>query len=158
MTGIMPRMEVLGRLRFACQREATEMHHKRPLLWLVSIHNIRPGSYGESFYESTMSRMLGIAYNAVMWTITHAMPLLLILFVLIIAKRQFSPLRRVPGPWLAGYTRLWKLYYTFRGDMERVNINLHKKYGKTPVTRRLLDFELMGERADGSHRPARSQH
>ena len=50
----------------------------------------------------------------------------------IATQRWFSPLRNIPGPWVASLTRVWKLYYAFRGDMEWVNIELHKNYGKFP--------------------------
>ncbi|KAH7042246.1 pisatin demethylase [Macrophomina phaseolina] len=42
----------------------------------------------------------------------------------------FGPLRGVPGPWLARYTRLWEIAAVRRGDFERQNINLHKRFGK----------------------------
>lgn len=44
-----------------------------------------------------------------------------------------DPLRSVPGPLLARFTRLWYLYKIYKGDFERTNVNLHKKYG--PVVR-----------------------
>lgn len=40
-----------------------------------------------------------------------------------------DPLRSVPGPLLARFTRLWYLYKIYKGNFERTNINLHKKYG-----------------------------
>lgn len=40
-----------------------------------------------------------------------------------------DPLRSVPGPLLARFTRLWYLYQIYKGDFERTNIDLHKKYG-----------------------------
>ncbi|ETS77432.1 hypothetical protein PFICI_11306 [Pestalotiopsis fici W106-1] len=40
-----------------------------------------------------------------------------------------SPLRSVPGPFLARFTNLWYLYHLYRGDFQVVNQNLHKKYG-----------------------------
>lgn len=53
--------------------------------------------------------------------------------------RCATPLRRVPGPFLASFSRLWKLQKTLRGDFERTNIDLHRKYGECqpePVYRR----------------------
>lgn len=41
-----------------------------------------------------------------------------------------NPLRRVPGPFLARYTRLWEVYHVRQGNFHRLNIELHKKYGK----------------------------
>jgi hypothetical protein len=40
-----------------------------------------------------------------------------------------DPLRSVPGPFLARFTRLWYLRKVWRGDFEKTNIALHKKYG-----------------------------
>lgn len=41
----------------------------------------------------------------------------------------WSPLRDVPGPFLAQFTSYWKLRATYAGEFEKVNIELHKKYG-----------------------------
>lgn len=40
-----------------------------------------------------------------------------------------DPLRNVPGPFLARYTRLWLLRQYMKGDFEKTNISLHNKYG-----------------------------
>lgn len=40
-----------------------------------------------------------------------------------------DPLRSVPGPFLARFTRWWYFYKLYEGDFERTNIDLHKKYG-----------------------------
>jgi hypothetical protein len=42
----------------------------------------------------------------------------------------FSPLRAVPGPWLARTTRLWELVMVSKGNFNQRAIHLHKKYGK----------------------------
>ncbi|KAJ5385634.1 hypothetical protein N7517_003545 [Penicillium concentricum] len=44
-----------------------------------------------------------------------------------------SPLRRIPGPFWARFTRLWKLLQIYQGSFEKTNIALHKKYG--PIVR-----------------------
>lgn len=41
-----------------------------------------------------------------------------------------SPLRHVPGPFWARYTRLWYLLSVYRGHAERDNILLHRKYAR----------------------------
>ncbi|PVH68466.1 hypothetical protein DL98DRAFT_395020, partial [Cadophora sp. DSE1049] len=38
--------------------------------------------------------------------------------------------RRLPGPLLATFTRLWYCWQIYRGDFEKTSINLHRKYGK----------------------------
>ncbi|GFF61337.1 pisatin demethylase [Aspergillus udagawae] len=44
-----------------------------------------------------------------------------------------SPLRRFPGPILAGWTNLWRIYHVRKGKMQILTMDLHKKYG--PVVR-----------------------
>lgn len=41
----------------------------------------------------------------------------------------FDPLRDIPGPFLARFTRLWYLLELYKGKFEITNIELHKKYG-----------------------------
>lgn len=50
-----------------------------------------------------------------------------------VALCLIDPLRSVPGPFLARFTRLWYLYKIYKGDFEKTNIGLHEKYG--PVVR-----------------------
>ena len=42
----------------------------------------------------------------------------------------FDPLRRVPGPFLAKWSRLWMVHHARKGDMHQKMIELHGKYGK----------------------------
>ena len=44
-----------------------------------------------------------------------------------------DPLRDVPGPFLARFTRLWYFIELYKGSFELTNIELHKKYG--PIVR-----------------------
>lgn len=48
-------------------------------------------------------------------------------------KRYASPLRKYPGPFLASFSRLWKVYSTATGRTHLQHIELHRKYG--PVVR-----------------------
>ncbi|RAO74216.1 uncharacterized protein BHQ10_010228 [Talaromyces amestolkiae] len=56
---------------------------------------------------------------------------LLVLYYLI--EPLLRPLRDIPGPFLARYTRLWELYQNWRGQFEHVTVALHKQYG--PIVR-----------------------
>ncbi|KAL2396868.1 Cytochrome P450 monooxygenase gsfF [Exophiala dermatitidis] len=47
----------------------------------------------------------------------------------IVYTRNFHPLHKIPGPWLASVSRLWYLIRIARGDMEHVQRRLHAKYG-----------------------------
>jgi len=44
-----------------------------------------------------------------------------------------DPLRSVPGPLLARFTRLWYFLEVYKGSFEVENIKLHEKYG--PIVR-----------------------
>ncbi|KAH8911608.1 cytochrome P450 [Coniochaeta sp. PMI_546] len=48
-------------------------------------------------------------------------------------KRYASPLRKYPGPFLASFSRLWKVISTASGRTHLEHIELHRKYG--PVVR-----------------------
>jgi hypothetical protein len=54
------------------------------------------------------------------------------LFILVarsIIRAFLDPQRALPGPILARFTRLWKLYSFWQGDFHHKNIKLHEKYG-----------------------------
>jgi hypothetical protein len=46
----------------------------------------------------------------------------------------FSPLRKVPGPFWARFSRAWYLRKVWQGDFEKTNLKLHEKYGKRQWT------------------------
>jgi len=58
---------------------------------------------------------------------------IIVLLVLVVcyqaAKAFFSPLRAIPGPFWARFTRAWYLRRVWQGDFEKTNIELHNKYG-----------------------------
>ncbi|OWP00859.1 hypothetical protein B2J93_2552 [Marssonina coronariae] len=49
--------------------------------------------------------------------------------VYILLQAILDPLRSVPGPFLARFTRLWYFIKVYQGDFERRNIRLHEEYG-----------------------------
>ncbi|KAJ4254004.1 hypothetical protein NW762_010407 [Fusarium torreyae] len=57
-----------------------------------------------------------------------AMPL-----VFSICRGVFSPVRAVPGPFLARFTDLWYLWRLYQGHFEEENLELHNRFG--PVVR-----------------------
>jgi hypothetical protein len=70
--------------------------------------------------------------------------LIVLLGVLVLARYLVralaSPLRDLPGPPLARFTRLWELYNNYQGHLEHVMIALHKRYGiSTCLLRHSLD-------------------
>jgi hypothetical protein len=46
-----------------------------------------------------------------------------------IRKVLLDPLRDVPGPFIARFSRLWLLREYINGNFHETNINLHQKYG-----------------------------
>lgn len=68
-------------------------------------------------------------FVAAHWIIT-----LVSLFVVRAAyKRYASPLRKYPGPFLASFSRLWKVFSTASGRTHLDHVELHRKYG--PIVR-----------------------
>ena len=45
----------------------------------------------------------------------------------------FDPLRSIPGPFLARFSRLWYFLEIYKGSFEETNIELHRRYG--PIVR-----------------------
>jgi len=52
-----------------------------------------------------------------------------LVFARYIIRALASPLRDLPGPPLARFTRLWELYKNWQGQLEHVMIALHKRHG-----------------------------
>jgi hypothetical protein len=52
------------------------------------------------------------------------------LLLLFVAYRLlFSPLAKIPGPWITSLTSLWLMYHEFLGDRTEILDALHSKYG-----------------------------
>lgn len=49
--------------------------------------------------------------------------------VSILYQAHFSPLSKIPGPFLAKYSRLWLAYHGFKGDFHTLLVELHETYG-----------------------------
>jgi hypothetical protein len=54
---------------------------------------------------------------------------ILIPLVYRLVRAALDPLRSVPGPPLARFTRLWYSKALSKGDFEQQNIELHRKHG-----------------------------
>ena len=62
--------------------------------------------------------------------LTYLPPLLLVLIITRLIYNKFRPgLLSIPGPPLAAYTSLWKLYDVWKGSAHLTAIELHRKYG-----------------------------
>lgn len=52
-------------------------------------------------------------------------------FVALLYSLFLSPLRSIPGPFLARFTRWWEYRLVKQGNSNQEFIRLHKKYGKS---------------------------
>ncbi|GME41742.1 Cytochrome P450 [Neofusicoccum parvum] len=50
-----------------------------------------------------------------------------------LVRAAVSPLRSIPGPFFARFSRLWYLKHVYRGEFHKTNVALHRKYG--PIVR-----------------------
>ena len=62
---------------------------------------------------------------------TVAAQVLILVATWIFGSWLLSPLRRIPGPTLASFSRLWHIIHIFRGDQNTVLDELHEKYGES---------------------------
>jgi hypothetical protein len=53
--------------------------------------------------------------------------------IYLLVQFVLDPLRDIPGPFLARFTRLWYFIEIYMGSFELTEIELHKKYG--PIVR-----------------------
>lgn len=56
-----------------------------------------------------------------------------IAIIISLIRAAASPLKSVPGPFLARFSRLWYLQKVWTGELSRLNVDLHRRYG--PVVR-----------------------
>lgn len=63
--------------------------------------------------------------------ILAAAALVILFLVLTILQVILSPLRGVPGPIVARFTRLWYLRKVWKGSFHKDNIKLHERHGKS---------------------------
>lgn len=64
------------------------------------------------------------------WPVVGAQ--LLVLFATwILGSWLLSPLRRIPGPGLASFSRLWHIIHIIKGDQNVVLDDLHERYGES---------------------------
>lgn len=103
---------------FVWQTVITEGHFKKKMAFIQGLLNGQPG-------KPDLARLsLGLSF------------LLLLLLGLIISRLYqafFTPLAKVPGPFLAKFTRGWQIWRYYQGNWHKDIEWLHEKYG--PVVR-----------------------
>lgn len=82
------------------------------------------------------------------FTLVIAVVALLLLFRLIhsVYSCLTSPLRSIPGPFLARFTKLWYLWRVYNGHFEQENIALHRKYGEEAGHSNVLTLKMASSR------------
>lgn len=63
--------------------------------------------------------------------------------VYVLYRAAVDPLRSVPGPFLARFTRLWWFGALAREDFEKTNISLHKKHGMVDLVATYLCYVVV---------------
>ena len=48
---------------------------------------------------------------------------------IVVWHRYLSPLRRVPGPFVASFSRFWHIHHILKGDQDKEFLRIHEKYG-----------------------------
>lgn len=60
----------------------------------------------------------------------YSVPLLILLFAASLVRNKYKAgLRDIPGPPIAAYTKLWRLYDVWKGQAHWTAVRLHKQYG-----------------------------
>ncbi len=89
----------------------------------------------------------------------YLLPLVIVIFY-VVYFRFLSPLAKIPGPFSASLSRLWILRHSWKGDMHRIMVGLHKQHGKLirtgPNEVSVSDLtaikKIYGEHNCGSHK------
>lgn len=83
-----------------------------------------------TLYISTSSCLLQRISHEIYTLAVHLDPSRLFCFVRFIYQLFFDPLRSIPGPYVARWTRLWYVIRVWKGQFHHDNIALHEKYGR----------------------------
>lgn len=73
-------------------------------------------------YDSNLMQTFSVYYS---WVAL----VLVLLASTVIRRRFFSPIKDVPGPFLASITRLHHVYHIFKGKQSHWITKLHEEYG-----------------------------
>jgi hypothetical protein len=72
------------------------------------------------------SRGNSIARLCKVWGLT-----IIWLVIRAVIRRYWTPIRDIPGPFVASFSKLWQVYHLWKGHGEEELIELHKKHGKS---------------------------
>jgi hypothetical protein len=80
---------------------------------------------------ATTSLLELVAHNVGLLAIIGVLLLVVFPISYAIYQRFFSPLAKVPGPFWASITPLWRVSRVLKGNWHLENIALHEKYGES---------------------------
>lgn len=87
------------------------------------------GIYRES-KDHIIEAMTYIAQNWISLLCHSLLPLSILYLLLQVLRAAVSPLRRLPGPFAARFTRLWIFREIYYGRMHNTDVELHKIHGR----------------------------
>jgi hypothetical protein len=87
------------------------------------------------YYLPTISDSVKMIFEQLLDISPITLSILLPVSVLVYCLLQYllDPLRSLPGPFLAQFSRFWYFFELYKGSFEETNIELHKRYG--PIVR-----------------------
>lgn len=75
--------------------------------------------------DASMDDLLSSCFT----TLSGVVAVFTLVATIVIYRRYFSPLRGIPGPFLASFSRLWHLQITVQGNQNEQLVEAHEKYG-----------------------------
>ena len=87
----------------------------------------------ERVYQILSIEMVSLLVSGVtaLITLSKLWVLAVILFtVRAITRKYWTPIRDIPGPFLASFSTLWQVYHLWKGHIEDELIDLHQKNGR----------------------------
>lgn len=73
---------------------------------------------------------MATAALAALISCSYLIPALAVVLALFLLRSRYNGLHRIPGPWLAALSNLWRLNDVRKGQAHTTAIALHRRYGK----------------------------
>lgn len=87
--------------------------------------------------------MLQLVMNA---DVQRAVTLVAVALVIrVLLRKYWTSIRDVPGPFVASFSSLWRVYHLCKGHIEEEIVDLHRRYG---MNRYLQDKMILNSRQE----------
>jgi hypothetical protein len=96
---------------------------------------MNPLNYPAAIMESPSDKLSMIVMPALIASFDryHALSFLAVALVICVLSRKYgTSIKSIPGPFLASFSSLWRVYHLVKGHSEEAILNLHKKHGMMP--------------------------